>query len=253
MLGAASLTIKQAAAQLPGGSDVALFGQVTLGAAPRFDGQLEAGADNLRSLFGWLKLDADAVPADRLRRVSATTGLSITGDSLELANLDLRFDASRLTGSLAATRGGRLALGANLRLDRINLEAYLPRSASSGNPPGAAPLDWLTALDANLQLQVEHMTYDTVPLDGVLIDATLERGTLSLHELTRRERGRAARDLGRRGPPRGLAGRGRADPDRAGRRSVAAAAAARRRSRDLRRSGRSSRPSRRPGRSIISI
>jgi uncharacterized protein involved in outer membrane biogenesis len=186
VLGPESLTIKQAAAQLPGGSDMSLFGQVTLGAAPRFDGQLEAGADNLRSLFVWLKLDANAIPADRLRRVSAIAGLSITRDALELANLDLRFDASRLTGGLIVTLGDRPAVGANLRLDRINLEGYLPRTvgaraAADQAPP---PLAWLTALDANLQLQIEHLAYDTVPLDGVLIDATLARGTLSLHELS---------------------------------------------------------------------
>src|SRR5262249_30339389 len=50
-LGDAGLTIRQAGAQLPGGSDVSLFGHVALGAAPRFDGQLEGGADNLRGLF----------------------------------------------------------------------------------------------------------------------------------------------------------------------------------------------------------
>ncbi|MBV8165491.1 MAG: AsmA family protein, partial [Alphaproteobacteria bacterium] len=79
-LGDSGLTIRQAAAQLPGGSDVALFGHLALGDAPRFDGQLEGGADNLRSLFDWLQVDAQAIPPDRLRRVSVTTGLSITGD-----------------------------------------------------------------------------------------------------------------------------------------------------------------------------
>jgi uncharacterized protein involved in outer membrane biogenesis len=189
VLGPAGLTVKQAAAQLPGGSDVALFGQLTLGDAPRFDGQLEGGADNLRSLFGWLKLDADAIPADRLRRVSVTTGLSIAHDAIELANIDLRFDGSRLTGGVVATLGARPALGVNLRLDRINLEAYLPRAggapaARAPPAPGAAPLDWLTAFDANLQLQVDQLSYDTVPLEGVLIDASLEAGTVRLDELT---------------------------------------------------------------------
>src|SRR5204863_190986 len=93
--GDAGLTIRQAGAQLPGGSDVALFGHLALGDAPRFDGQLEGGADNLRSLFDWLQLDLGAVPPDRLRRVSVTAGVSLGADSLELANIDLQFDASR--------------------------------------------------------------------------------------------------------------------------------------------------------------
>jgi hypothetical protein len=189
-LGANGLTIRQAAAQLPGGSDVSVFGHVALGDAPRFDGQLEGGADNLRSLFDWLQIDAQAIPPDRLRRVSVTTGLSVTGDGVELANIDLQFDASRLTGSLVATLGARPAFGANLRLNRINLEAYLPRSARAppAQPatasPTVPPLAWLTRFDANLQLRIDQMSYNTVPLQGVVVDATLERATLSLHELS---------------------------------------------------------------------
>ena len=183
VLGSAGLTVKQAGAQLPGGSDIALFGQLSLGDAPRFDGQLEGGADNLRSVFAWLKLDTDAIPADRLRRVSLTTGLSITPVAVELANLDLRFDASRLTGSVVATAGARPALGINLRLDRLNLEAYLPRRAAAP-PSGPAPYDWLTRFDANLRLHVDQLTYDTLPLQGLEIDASLERGVLRLDELS---------------------------------------------------------------------
>src|SRR4029077_18240566 len=115
-LGRSGLPIRQGAAPLPGGSDVALFGHLALGDAPRFDGQLEGGADNLRSLFDWLQIDAQAIAPDRLRRVSVTTGLSITGDGFELANIDLQFDASRLTGSLIAALGARPALGAKLRI-----------------------------------------------------------------------------------------------------------------------------------------
>jgi uncharacterized protein involved in outer membrane biogenesis len=192
VLGDGALTIRQAAAQLPGGSDVALFGHLALGPAPRFDGQLEGGADNLRGLFDWLKLDLGAVPPDRLRRVSVTAGLSLAADSLEIANMDLRFDASRLTGSVAATLGARPAFGANLRLDRLNLEAYLPRAGAAPRPaspagpagaPPAEPLDWLTAFDANLQLHVDQLAYDTLPASDVVVEATLERGTLSVHQL----------------------------------------------------------------------
>jgi uncharacterized protein involved in outer membrane biogenesis len=157
-----------------------------LGDAPRFDGHVEGGADNLRSLLTWLKLDAGGVPADRLRRVTVTSGLSIAPDGIELANLDLRFDASRLTGSVIATPDARPALGANLRLDRINLEAYLPRAGATAPPatPSAPPLDWLSRIDANVKLQVDALTYNTLPVQGLLLDATLDNGTLSLHELS---------------------------------------------------------------------
>ncbi|MBI3516122.1 MAG: AsmA family protein, partial [Proteobacteria bacterium] len=188
-LGDAGLTIRQAGAQLPGGSDVALFGHLAFGAAPRFDGHLEGGADNLRSLFDWLQIDLGAIPPDRLRRVSVIAGVSFTADRLELANIDLQFDASRLTGSVVAALGARPALCANLQLDRLNLEAYLPRAgaaARAGPPrePPPEPFAWLTALDANLQLHVDQLSWDTLPMRTVVANLTLERGTVSLHELS---------------------------------------------------------------------
>ncbi|MBV8169384.1 MAG: hypothetical protein JO021_21495, partial [Alphaproteobacteria bacterium] len=107
----------------------------------------------------------------------------------------LQFDASRLTGSLVATLGARPAIGANLMLNRINLEAYLPRAARTPpatNTPSAAPAnsapsppwEWLTAVDANLQLRIDQLSYNTLPLQGVLVEATLEQSTLRLHELS---------------------------------------------------------------------
>jgi uncharacterized protein involved in outer membrane biogenesis len=191
VLGETGLTVRQAGAQLPGGSDVALFGQLTFGAAPRFDGlrfdgHFEGGADNLRGVLDWLELDVGAIPPDRLRRVSVTGGVSLAADRLELDKFDARFDASRLTGSAAAVFGPRPAVGANLRLDRLNLEAYLPRAGPTAAPaaPPREPLDWLTGFDANLQLRVDQLAYDTLPLSGVVATLGLERGVLSVHELS---------------------------------------------------------------------
>jgi hypothetical protein len=104
----------------------------------------------------------------------------LAADRLELDGLDLRFDASRLTGSVAAALGARPAFGANLRLDRLNLEAYLPRVATWAASAGLA---WLDGFDANLELAVDQLSYDTVPLTGVHTALTLDRGALSVHTL----------------------------------------------------------------------
>ena len=180
-------SVRQAGAQLPGGSDVSVFGRVAFGAARqledlRFDGRVEGGADNLRGLLTWLGLDLGAVPPDRLRRVSVTSGLALAADRVALDGIDLRFDASRLTGSVDAVLGARPAFGANLRLDRLNLEAYLPRASGAG--AAGAGLGWLADLDANLELAVDRLNFDTVPLDGVHAALTLERGALTVHALT---------------------------------------------------------------------
>ena len=127
------ITIQQATALLPGGSNVALFGQISPSeGGARFDGQVEMASDDVRAVISWLNLlDASDLPADRLRRFSLTAGLSTDATGGELSALDLRIDASRLQGYANFALGTRNILDANLHLDRLNADAYLAAATTS--------------------------------------------------------------------------------------------------------------------------
>jgi len=207
------VTVSQAAALLPGGSDVTLFGTIlAANGQPKFEGQVEANSDNLRGLLDWLAVDVGAVPADRLRRLSAAANVAATPDNLTLTGIDVQVDVSRLRGGVAIALRDRPGFGVGLSLDKINLDAYLPpapaaaaapATAADGTtpaPPAAAPalseqLGALAALDpfdAILQLQAGNVTYRGTALNGLKLDGTLQGGALALREL-------AAADIGGNG------------------------------------------------------
>ncbi|GAA4252793.1 AsmA family protein [Azospirillum formosense] len=124
-----TLNIDRFSALLPGGSDFVAAGELTAAnGQPNLDLRMEANADNLRALLEWLRVDVRAVPADRLRRSSVAAQLQGRPGRLDVNGLDLRVDASRLTGAVAYVDRGRPAFGARLDLDRLNLDAYLPQS-----------------------------------------------------------------------------------------------------------------------------
>lgn len=137
------LSLTRFTATLPGGSDVALAGKLaTVEGLPSFAGTLELNSDNLRGLLEWLKVALPDVPPDRLRKMSLASRISATPSQVQIAEMDLRLDSSRVGGGVvvALPREQRKVpgLGLGLAIDKLNLDAYLPPKAQ-GTAAAAAP------------------------------------------------------------------------------------------------------------------
>ena len=200
------VTIEQASALLPGGADVVVFGQVSpeIGGAV-FDGRVEMGADDLRALANWLSLDLSGVPADRLRRFSATAAVKGNVRRLKADDIDMRVDSTRLTGSAGYEREPKASIVATLAIDQLNADAYLGvkpgtptpvsepaaagEAATSESPDRAEPAavsqslavgEWV---NTELKLSVGNLVYQGVRITDLVIDGSLFDGLLTLHQL----------------------------------------------------------------------
>ncbi len=196
------LTISQLTAQLPGSADVSLFGFVTArDGLPAFGGQGEANADDLRGLLTWLGADVSAVPLDRLRKLALTAKLDGVPEQLNITDIDLGIDGSRIRGGVAVALRERLGLGIGLSIDKLNIDAYLPevarapapaggaapatgqpRSGRIATPPGQGGLAFLGGFDSVLQLKAGALTYRGKSIQGLNIDGTLAAGSLDLRD-----------------------------------------------------------------------
>ncbi|HEY4136736.1 MAG TPA: AsmA family protein [Alphaproteobacteria bacterium] len=175
-----AVTLRQFSAQAPGGTDATLNGRFTAEAnvPPRFDGRIDLASDDFRSLLGWTGIDAKALPAGRLNKLTATGRLGLGFDTLELSDLDLRFDSTKVTGGIVAALRARPAFGANLVVNQFNLDSYIPSDDSLALPP-----DVIAAFDANLLVNAGQFTWRQVPMRGLALDATLDSGNLTLRKL----------------------------------------------------------------------
>ncbi len=197
------VTISQLTAQLPGSADISLFGFVAArDGVPHFSGQGEVNADNIRALLTWLGADVSAVPLDRLRKLALTAKLNGIPSKLNVTDIDLGFDGTRVRGGIAVALRKRLGLGIGLSLDKLNIDAYLPTAAKSPTPDGTAaqqsakkprggtatvPLAAvgvavLDSFDSVLQLKANTLTYRGKSIQGVNIDGTLVAGTFELRD-----------------------------------------------------------------------
>ena len=208
------LALNQAMALLPGGSDVSLAGGLAPSEqGPRFQGRFEGASDNLRAVLQWLGAPVADVPADRLRKMSVTSRIDATPSQVNLSELDLRLDLSRLAGGVVVALRERPGLGIGLALDTLNLDAYLPRGGAlpAGSPSGetetasaeesatsedaeteeneaggtagsSSPGGPLEAFDANLNLRVGSLTYQGQTARDITLQGTLQNGDLSIKQ-----------------------------------------------------------------------
>ena len=198
------VTIRQTSALLPGGTDVDLAGRLTAnGNGQWMEGVGEIATEDLRGTLSWLGVDVGAVPADRLRHLSASADLSANGDRLSASNLDIRVDTTRIAGNVSIETSERPQIAADLAVDAVNVDAYLldagpapsratgdadtaPQEAAQPTPgragdnvgDGAWPV--LDEIDADVALKIDALTYEGVRLAGLEFDGALDHSDLTL-------------------------------------------------------------------------
>jgi uncharacterized protein involved in outer membrane biogenesis len=177
-----AVTLRQLNMQAPGGTDASFNGRFTAEAnmPARFDGRIDLASDDFRGLLGWGGIDAKTLPAGRLNKLTATGRVGLGVETLELSDLDLRFDATKLTGGIVAALRARPAFGVNLVVDQFNLDAYVPDGTSATFP--LTP-EMAASFDANLLLRAGQFTWRQVPLRDLAFDGTLDNGNLALRKL----------------------------------------------------------------------
>ncbi|MDD9917861.1 MAG: AsmA family protein [Rhodospirillaceae bacterium] len=192
------VTLDRAAALLPGGSDVSLLGFLSfIEGEPRFDGEVAAASDNLRSLLDWAGVEAGALPPDRLRGFSYASKVKLTPTAVEVQDINVRLDASTMTGGLAAALRDRPGFGLRLAIDQMNLDAYLPRasvkssegassdkasSTAAASPAPASPLAVLNSFDANIDLEIDRLTVQKTLARKVRLDGLLAGGNFTIRK-----------------------------------------------------------------------
>lgn len=203
------VTLTRAAALLPGGSSLSLGGDLVLQPAPRFDGQLEMTADNLRGLLAWLAADPTGVPADRLANMSLTAGIAADSENVTVSKLNLRLDSTQATGGLVWRLADRPAFGASLVIDKLNIDGYLPPAGTAGGGTAATAegggtaatktepgqdnaLAVLGSFDTNTRIVVNELTYNRTKVKGVNADLQLVNGDLTIRKAEIRDLAGAA-------------------------------------------------------------
>ncbi|MDA0261344.1 MAG: AsmA family protein [Proteobacteria bacterium] len=193
-----TVKLQRLAAQFPGGSDVSVAGTLTtVDRAPQFEGSIRASSDNIRGVFDWLEIDTKSIAVDRLRKLALSSRVRVTPDVAQIYDIDLTLDSTKLTGGVAYAFRARPSFSVDATVDRLNIDAYLPKppgddtgaakqeasTLSAEKKPAGGPLAVLDTFDTNLKLAAGSLTYNELAAQGLKVDLSLLGGELTVREL----------------------------------------------------------------------
>ena len=186
-------------AQLPGGTNATVTGTLYADAGvPRFIGRADVVSDNLRTALEWLKVPLKGLAADRLRKGVFGADIDASPKQVELSNWSVDIDNTRISGGLSLVPRERPAFGLSLAVDKVNLDAYLPKGATSEEKTaattqsgaqgttdlGAEVTALLASFDANLLIKVGEARYRNNVVRGAALDATVQAGEIVIRDLS---------------------------------------------------------------------
>ncbi len=162
--------------------------------APNANGAIELTPFNARALMEKLNIKYETADAKTLEKLSLKTKFAYAGDSVELKDLLIALDDSRLTGSLAVRHFAKPSYQFDLAVDQIDIDRYLPRAAppaasapqpaaTTPTPAAAAvaiPLSALRALTLQGKLRVQKLKAMNLQSTDATVLIAAENGLITL-------------------------------------------------------------------------
>lgn len=149
--------------------------------APRYKGDLTLAKTNLKALTKALEIALpETASANAIQSLEATIHFSGDTQQLELKPLSIVLDQSNINGFVSITDFTTQALAAELSIDQLNVDDYLPPASDTEADavPDAARTDSTPPPSGNAPL---------IPIDTVKklnLDATVKIGTLTASQIT---------------------------------------------------------------------
>jgi len=157
--------------------------------APAYQGKIRVAPFDLRKLMRDLHKPPPATAnKNALGKVALQTNFSGNTGKLALGGLALTLDQSSIKGNLAVHNFKKPAVTANLDVDRINLDDYLPPAAAdkpvtpetAAGAATALPVKTLRALNADVDVKAGALTVSGLKLSDVVLHLKGKDGRITL-------------------------------------------------------------------------
>lgn len=156
---------------------------------PSFDARIEAPAFSPRAVMADLDMDPVAT-ADPAVLGRATLSAQLTGDAgrVDINELDLVLDDSRMSGKMTIVDPAAPAVRFDLVIDSIDLDRYMPPAEEAPAPGDAGPVVIpaadLGAQDIEGTLRIGRLTTMGVDLNDAEVGLRAKDGVTRVHPLT---------------------------------------------------------------------
>jgi AsmA protein len=163
----------------------------TYSGTPQPKAELRVAEFSLKELMQLLDIEPPATAdPDALSRVSFEASASIGESDIELTDLLLELDDSSLSGELSLPLSERGAIGFDLVIDSVNLDAYMAPADADGSSSSASdddieiPVDMIRTLQAKGSLRIERASLSGMEFTNMQMVLDSSDGRLRLNPLS---------------------------------------------------------------------
>lgn len=208
------ITLSRLSALLPGASEISLSGVAAVAGPVRFDGKVAALVNDPRTLASWLGVALPEAVRRQAHRINLRGQIQATPQEITVSGIDMALDRTHIQGGITLALRKRLAFGASVTIDRLDLDGMLgdtatgtgtgtgdglasaKASTSSAGPSTASKpeggalqdlkawsaMDVLKTFDANARAQVNELIYHGETARNVFFDGSLIDGALTIRK-----------------------------------------------------------------------
>jgi AsmA protein len=156
--------------------------------APDIQGSLDTGEFSPRRILETLGMPAPVTTDPEAMTLASLTGsFRISKDRVTLSGLKARLDDTSMSGEFSAVEGEPAVVRANLKVDQIDVDRYLPPEGeiAAAETEGAGEIDTsdLKKLDAEAALDIGRLKVSGLTLTGVNGKAVVKNGRLVVEPL----------------------------------------------------------------------
>jgi uncharacterized protein involved in outer membrane biogenesis len=180
-----AVAVPRLTATAPG--DLVLNAKSTM-TGDRVAGEFTINAPKLRDTLKWLEVDTASLPANKLGKLSVRGKMASNAGSIAVTETVYELDDIKGTGGVTITLGAPLRIVAQVDLDTVDVDAYMPKPAAGQKPAAAsaaAPPQMQSAggPSIGLKAKVNKLIYNKETIGGVDVDVALQGTTLRLNDV----------------------------------------------------------------------
>jgi len=175
-------TLNSAKGIFPGNTKISLNGDFKKNFLV-FEGSSILSSDDIRQFSKWLSIDIKNISDARLRKTNLISNVVLRDGGASFVGINGKIDSSKVTGEVRLRYKDINSLFANLKVDKINLDAYLEKSNLSKNITKANILDMLTFDEINIDVNFDKLLFAKNEYNKVTFSGISKNNILNIDEL----------------------------------------------------------------------
>ena len=149
-----------------------------------FEGSSIINSDNIRQFSKWLSIDIKNISDSRLRKTKLNSNVVIRDGGASFVGINGKIDSSKVTGEVRLRYKDFNSLYANLKVDKINLDAYLEKNNQSENITKKYNLNIFAFDEINIDVAFDKFLISRNEYNNIRLMGLYKNNVLKIDELS---------------------------------------------------------------------